>query len=202
MNQLSICLLTLLFITQSVLAQEPIIGGPCQGCDYVFIDLPENISSEAHIAPKQSPGEPLTLKGTVFDMDRKPQPGIIIYAYQTDAKGIYPKGSTRHGNLRAWARTDHLGNYTFTTIRPGSYPDRKIPQHIHLHVIEPGKATYYIDDVSFTDDPLNTEQHKAPKACRGGCGLATPQKHADGIWHVRRDIVLGQNISDYPGVSN
>ena len=197
MPQVSIILSAVLFLFVSVNAEEPVIGGPCQGCEYVFIDQPENINNQARIAPINAQGEPLELSGTVYDANQKPVADVIVYAYQTDAQGIYPEGKTRHGSLRAWVRTDKLGNYTFTTIRPGSYPGRQIPQHIHLHIIEPGKATYYIDDVTFSDDPLLKEKNESQRNCRGGCGLSTPQKHQNGVWHARRDIILGDNISGY-----
>ncbi len=178
-------------------ANEPIIGGPCDGCEYVFVGKPTTLTSHAAITPKNQQGEPLLLKGAVKKSDNSPAPGIIVYAYQTDAFGIYPKGKTRHGGLRAWAISDAHGNYSFSTIRPGSYPERKTAQHIHLHVIEPDVATYYIDDVTFTDDPLIDADLRDQKACRGGCGLTTPKHDVNGVWQVRRDITLGENIHDY-----
>ena len=178
-------------------ANEPIIGGPCDGCEYVFINQPKTLSSHTQIHKNDTKGEPLLLRGTVKNSGGKPIKGIIIYAYQTDTNGLYPKGQTRHGSLRAWTISDAHGNYSFSTIRPGSYPERKTAQHIHLHVIEPDVATYYIDDVTFTDDPLIDAGLRGQKACRGGCGLTTPKHDVNGVWQVRRDITLGENIHDY-----
>lgn len=180
---------------QSVLAQEPIIGGPCQGCEFVFVGMPEQLPSDARIAPPTEKGEPLLLSGTVYSTTGIPASGIIVYAYQTDAQGKYPKGSTWHGSLRGWAKTDSQGRYQFSTIRPQAYPGRTTPQHIHMHVIEPGKATYYIDDVTFSDDPLLTPAERNKKNCRGGCGLATPVKNEQGVWLARRDLYLRVGIA-------
>lgn len=180
---------------------EPIIAGPCEGCEAVFAGRPHVPPAIARIAPAGEPGEPLSLRGTVRDAAGRAVAGVVIYAYHTDASGIYPdapgqpRGAARsHGRLRGWARSDADGRYGFDTIRPGSYPGEDIPEHIHLHVIEPGRATYYIDDVVFRDDPKLTPAHLARHdAGRGGSGVATPRR-LDGVWQVQRDIVLGLNL--------
>lgn len=174
---------------------EPVIGGRCEGCEIVFSGIPRELSWQARIAPKREPGEPLVIEGTVRKPDGKPAAGIVVYAYHTDAAGEYPRGSTRHGRLRGWARTNAEGHYRFDTIRPASYPRSRNPQHVHMHVIEPGKATYYIDDIVFTDDPLLDVSHHRRRAPRGGDGVVTPAKNRNG-WHARRDIVLRLNIGD------
>ena len=177
---------------------EPILGGPCEGCEYVFSGMPERIGSSARIAPVGEPGQRMVIEGTVRNAQGATAAGVIVYAYHTDATGIYPKGSTRHGRLRGWARTDEKGNYRFDTIRPGAYPDRENPEHVHMHVIEPGKGTYWIDEILFLDDPLLTpERLKRMQSGRAGDGAVKPEKDKQGVWHVRRDIVLGRNIPGY-----
>lgn len=183
---------------------EPVLGA-CEGCEAVFEGLPEHLPSRARIGPKDEPGEPLSVSGRVLGADGKPRAGVIVYAYQTDARGVYPRpaeaagsASRRHGQLRAWARSGPNGSYGFETVRPASYPDSNIPQHIHMHVIEPACATYYIDDILFTDDPMLTAQERQRQRQRAGSGISTPTKK-DGRWQVTRDIKLGLNIPDYPG---
>lgn len=182
-------------------AHEPPIGG-CGGCEAVFQGRPATLSASARIAGKNEPGEPLVLEGVVSNAAGKPQPGVIVYAYQTNAKGVYPpdarfrgQAAERHGLLRGFARTDRHGKYRFETIRPASYPGQSVPQHIHMHVVEPGRCTYFLDELRFTDDPLMKgqagEQHP-----RGGSGVVTPRRAGRG-WIVKRDIVLGAGISDY-----
>ena len=96
--------------------------------------------------------------------------------------------------MRGWAVSDDQGRYRFDTIRPASYPTRDVPAHIHMHVLEPGCSTYYIDDVMFTDDPLLTPaQRRAHAAGRGGNGIVTPAR-TEGRWQVARDIRLGAGI--------
>ncbi|WP_026309181.1 dioxygenase family protein [Kangiella aquimarina] len=178
-------------------AQEAVIGGPCQGCELVFVGMPDDVSSSARIAPVDEPGEALIVKGTVYKKDGTPAKGIIVYAYQTDDSGKYPKGSTSHGRLRGWARTNQAGQYEFMTIRPKAYPGRDIPQHIHMHIIEPDKATYYIDDITFDDDPLLTAEKRSNHNCRGGCADSKVERNEQGVWQIQRDIILGEGVQDY-----
>jgi len=175
-------------------AQEPVIGGPCEGCEWVFDDLPKVLASRARIAPEGQPGAPMTIEGTVLTPAGKPAANIIVYAYHTNAGGLYPPAGNRHGSLRGWARTDAGGHYRFDTIRPGAYPGREVAEHVHMHVVEPGVGTYFIQNLEFLDDPLQTTRHREG---RGGNGLVMPERR-DGTWHARRDIALGQNIHDYP----
>ena len=184
---------------------EPIVGLPCEGCEAVFQGRPKTLSFMSRIAPPDEPGSPLRIEGVVRHPNGRPAPGIIVYAYQTDAQGIYPpplepqgRASKRHGKLRGWVKTDAGGRYRFETIRPGSYPGTQIPQHIHMHVIESDRCTYYIDDVAFTDDPhLTSKQLRQMTRGRGGPGVATPKQDSDGVWLVTRDISLGEKIPGY-----
>lgn len=184
----------------------PVVGLLCEDCEVPLIGMPADPPAVARLAPEEEPGERLRLTGRVTDAQGRPRPGVIVYAHQTNQRGVYPgeksdhdAGARRHGRLRAWATTDAEGNYTFLSIRPGSYPGTRMPRHIHLYVIESGCALYYIDDVLFRDDP-----HLTPAAARkadqgrGGSGIVTPTRVAEG-WLARRDIVLGRNIPGYPG---
>ncbi len=186
----------LILYFETISAQETIIGGPCGGCELVFVDMPTQLQTNSRIAPVGEKGETLVLNGTVSNADGSPASGIIVYAYQTDANGIYPKGSTRHGRLRGWALSDQKGRYRFETIRPRAYSGGGIPQHIHMHIIEPNKATYYIDNITFDDDSLLTSEHRKNRSCRGGCGISRPERNDQGVWHVRRNIILREGISE------
>jgi protocatechuate 3,4-dioxygenase beta subunit len=206
MRNLVVALFALL--ATSAYAREPIVGLPCEGCEAVFDGLPAHLAPRSRIAPQSEPGQPMTVTGRVLGTDGKPRPGVIVYAYQTNARGIYPppsnardRASDRHGLLRGWAVAGPDGRYAFETIRPGSYPSRDVPAHIHMHVIEPRCATYYIDDIMFTDDPLLTkEEARRHNVGRGGTGIVAPTL-PNGRWLVTRDIRLGFNIPGYPKCS-
>jgi protocatechuate 3,4-dioxygenase beta subunit len=179
-------------------ARERVLGS-CDGCENVFVEQPAQPAAQARIAAAAEPGEAMVIEGTVRRADGTAAPGIVVYAYHTNAAGIYPRASTRHGALRGWARSDADGHYRFDTIRPGAYPGRDVPQHVHMQVIEPDRGTYYIDDLVFSDDPLLTAaQRQRMNEGRGGSAISDPRKDAHGVWHVRRDITLGQNIAGYP----
>jgi protocatechuate 3,4-dioxygenase beta subunit len=176
--------------------REPIRGGRCEGCDWVFDDLPTSLEYRSRIAPVDEPGAAMTLEGTVTSSAGRAAAGVIVYAYHTDRTGIYPAARNRHGRLRGWALTDAQGRYRFDSIRPAAYPGRQVPEHVHMHVIEPGVGTYYIDNVLFEDDEILTAaDRRGPE--RGGRGVVAPRR-VDGVWQVRRDIVLGRNIPGYP----
>jgi protocatechuate 3,4-dioxygenase beta subunit len=187
---------------------EPEIGDvrviPCEGCEAALVGMPDYaaIPTTARIAPEGEPGEPLVVRGTVYDEAGEPAPGIVIYAYHTDTTGVYPPDeryegwARRHGRLRGWVRTDSTGRYRFDTIRPASYPSGTNPQHVHMHIIEPDCCAYWISSVHFTDDPLVPSDREPNPDARGGNGLVTPRLE-DGVWYAERDIWLGRSVDGY-----
>ena len=84
-------------------SRVPIIGLPCEGCEAVFDGLPQTLAQTARIAPLAEPGEPMRIEGTVYDGEGDEAPGVIVYAYHTDATGVYPSddrlrgAAARHG---------------------------------------------------------------------------------------------------------
>ena len=193
-NLLAGCAVSALLPVRVFAAREPILGGACEGCDWVYDGMPARPGSVARIAPAGEPGVPMTLEGVVT-RGRVPAAGVIVYAYHTNQAGLYPVAANRHGSLRGWAKTDRDGRYRFDSIRPGAYPSRDIAEHVHMHVIEPGIGTYYIDNVEFLDDRLLDSS--IPESLRGGSGRTMPVRHQD-AWQVRRHIELGRNIPAYP----
>lgn len=186
--------------------REPIVGLPCEGCEAVFAGMPVSLTSSARIAPAGEAGEPMRIVGTVRDDEGRIASGVLVYAYHTNASGVYPTADSqrgqagfRHGRLRGWAKTDANGRYQFDTIRPAGYPNTDLPAHVHMHVLEPGRCTYYIDDILFEDDPrLTADMRRKLTLGRGGNGIAIPHQDADGVWLVTRDITLGERIPGYP----
>lgn len=183
---------------------ERIVGGPCEGCGEVFNGMPDIPVAKGLIAGPDEPGERMTIRGTVRRADGSVVSGVVVYAYHTDARGIYPpekpsgRGASPHGRLRGWVRSGADGAYSFSTIRPMGYPNGRAPQHVHMHVIEPGRCTYFIDDIMFLDDPrVPADQLKRHSHGRGGVGLVRPVRGSEGEWVVTRDIRLGAGIADY-----
>ena len=111
----------------------------------------------------------MRISGTVYESDGKtPARNVLMYFYHTNAQGRYAKLGTEprtshawwHGYCRGWLKTNEKGQYQLTTIRPGPYPGRKIPAHIHFYVQAPTQKTcYYLSDFVFADDPLVTDAY-------------------------------------------
>lgn len=195
------------FISFSISSQNrnsgKLIGGPCEGCEAIYEYGNKRLVSVDTLPQFNKLPNPIKVSGVVYKNDGKtPASNIILYAYHTNDKGIYPSNKnskgweSRHGYLRGWVKTDSQGRYAFYTSRPASYPNTNIPQHIHITIKEPGKNEYYIDDVCFKDDPNITKAIINKKNPRAGYGLLSLKK--DGKLHVAtRNIVLGLNIPNY-----
>lgn len=179
------------------------VGGPCEDCQMMFEGIPTTLETRTTIAPKDEPGEPLTIRGIIYRRDGKtPASDVILYVYQTDNNGLYSKGKNQqhailHGHLRGWIKTNATGEYEINTIRPASYPNSKNPQHIHPIIYEPNKGYYWIDEYQFDDDPLLTARERSHVANRGGAGIMKIIKDKNGVWQGKRDIVLGLNVENY-----
>ncbi len=180
-----------------------VVGGGCDGCNLIYEGMPSTLFWETIIPDSKEPGEPLIITGTIYKKDgRTPAPGVILYVYHTDNKGNYSATLTqregrRHGHLRGWMKTDDKGRYRFRTIRPASYPNRKIPAHIHPIIKEEGINEYYLDEYLFDDDPLLTADERSKQEKRGGLGIIKLIKNQQGEWIGQRNIVLGLNIPNY-----
>ena len=96
--------------------------------------------SRVKIAPDNEPGQRLVITGHVLGTDGAARGGVTLYAYHTDAQGLYrPDGSFKgEPRLRGTLRTADDGSYEIDTIKPAPYPHRSIPAHIHVHLRKPG----------------------------------------------------------------
>lgn len=184
---------------------EKTIGGGCDGCEMMYIGMPENIDAEDTSAAWHEGNRKLVITGQVFQLDGKtPAPNVIIYYWHTDDKGLYTAGSQTpaeakaHGRFRGWVKTDEMGKYSIKTARPAAYPNDVIPQHIHLSVKEPGLSNEYYVDLFFDDDPLYLKHKKKyGKADRGGTEILRVVLDGN-IEIAEHNIILGLNIPNYP----
>jgi protocatechuate 3,4-dioxygenase beta subunit len=186
-------ILILLFAVKIMYAQNDNLP-ECEWCG--ANEAPDSLSWKTVIPDQNEPGETLIITGSVYRSDGKTTaPDIILYAYHTNSQGIYPKkgdetgNGQRHGYLRSWMRTNKDGQYQITTIKPGSYPTRSDPAHIHITIKEPDKDEYWIDSIVFEGDPLITESYKSRLKKRGGSGIIS-LTYDEGIWRGMRNIIL------------
>jgi protocatechuate 3,4-dioxygenase beta subunit len=183
-----------------------IVGGGCDGCELMYIDMPKQLNAVDTSAGWFSTGQKLLLTGTVYQLDgRTPAPNVLLYYWQTDLTGKYTPEVNQniktkvHGKTRGWVKTDHKGHYAIYTNRPGVYPDKSEPAHIHISIKEANiKNEYFIDDVVFDDDPYLLPYIKKNKAKnRGGSGIVRVLLNRD-VQVAEHDIILGLNIPNYP----
>lgn len=183
-----------------------IVGGGCDGCELMYVGMPEEIAPADTSPGSNEKGQKLIVTGTVFQLDGKtPAKDVVIYYWQTDSEGYYsPKPgmderAKRHGHIRGWVKTGEDGKYTINTIRPAPYPNDVLPAHIHLAIKEPDvENEYYTDDINFDDDKLLIPHFKKyPKENRGGSGVVRVLLK-DNLQIAEHDIILGLNIPNYP----
>lgn len=168
----------------------PTLGGgaPCGSCN-----APKELSWKTVIPPENEPGEPLIITGRVFQADGKtPAQGMVLWVYHTDRTGYYnEKDDASHPRLKGWMKIGADGKYEFRTIRPGAYPHRTTPAHIHAHVYGPDYSERSIADYWFKDDPrINAEELKKMADQGGHPAVVDLKRGTDGIWRGERDITL------------
>ncbi|MBL7803568.1 MAG: hypothetical protein JNL02_07525 [Saprospiraceae bacterium] len=187
-------------------AQLPEIGGPFENREFFFIGMPDHIDAVDTSAGWTQPGaQKLVISGTIYHRDgRAPAPGVILYYYHTDKKGVYAdregldRRVVRHGYLRGWVKSDENGRYAIYTSRPAPYPGSEQAAHIHPAIKEPCiNQPYYIDEFVFDDDRFLTSAQRKRMENRGGSGILRVSTKGD-IQIARHDIVLGLNIPDHP----
>ncbi len=176
-----------------------------------YAQVPQNITSQDTSPGWTQNGQKILLIGIVYQNDGKtPAPDVVIYYYQTNVEGKYlhkPKekrsmppnelGQT-HGYIRGWVKTDKDGKYSIYTVRPGTYPTKDEPAHVHLTIKEPNTIKeYYIDDFVFDDDKLLTTARRIKMDNRAGSGVLRLVRKGD-LQIGERNIILGLNIPNYP----
>jgi protocatechuate 3,4-dioxygenase beta subunit len=194
-----VCVISLasLAVWQPVMGITPVLqaqeeGGPVYADDKDAGGGARDVPWSATIAGKSEPGERLTLTGTVFGADDgEPREGVTVYAYHTDARGYYRNKPWGRPRLRGWARTNSMGKYEFHTIKPGPYPLRSNPAHIHMTIAIPGKTEWWIPELRFAGDPFLDRQETERAAQQGTFASICPlEPQADGALRCVRDIRL------------
>lgn len=140
--------------------------------------------SEISMTVPGEPGDKMRVSGVVRDEAGKPVAGALVYAYHTDARGIYSEQGSDAPRIFGYMRTDAEGRFAFNSIRPASYPGRpnEFDQHIHYIVTAPGYQDRQTGS-EFADDPYwegKTLPETAVKVTKDDKGVA----------HCRFDMTL------------
>ncbi|MBO6794794.1 MAG: hypothetical protein JJ895_12855 [Balneolaceae bacterium] len=185
--------------SSATIAQNQLLGGPCEGCEAVFEFGDRELSAVDTLPEFYSEGTQIKISGTVFNPDEtSPASDVILYVYQTNEEGVYPKKGNetgwarRHGYLRGWVKTDENGKYTIFSQLPMFYGNE--PAHIHLTVLEPDGSYYYVESFLFEGgDNLNSKHLKNPKP-RGGFNGIMKMQNKNGMLVGKRDLILRKNL--------
>ena len=134
----------------------PLLTGPAGPAD--------NDLTRQHAGEPQ--GQRIIVFGRVLDSDGRPVPDTLVEVWQANAAGRYAHQNDNwpaplDPNFTGSGRvvTDSLGNYSFTTIKPGAYPWRNHhnawrPAHIHFSLFGRAFTQRLVTQMYFPDDPL------------------------------------------------
>jgi protocatechuate 3,4-dioxygenase beta subunit len=150
---------------RATLALVMVCGVLAAGAQSVH-EAPAGAPSRGRVSPQGEPGQALTVSGVVVGPDGAPVAGASLYVYQTDHEGYYgvkPASDNRNPRLKVYLRSDARGAWSFDTVKPGSYPNSKVPGHIHFEISAPGRAAK-IFEIVFEGDPLVTPQMRSNPA--------------------------------------
>jgi protocatechuate 3,4-dioxygenase beta subunit len=154
---------------------------------------PRLASPSSEIVGPDEPGQRLIVSGTLYGDDgRTALAGVTVYVYQTDVTGLYNRDG-RFGaphRIRGWANTDEHGRYEFSTIRPGHYPNRTSPAHIHMTVCRRDIPEWWLPEIMFQGDPLLTDADYGAATRDGRFSNVQALVQHDGYWRCSRDVRL------------
>jgi protocatechuate 3,4-dioxygenase beta subunit len=123
-------------------------------------EAPASAPPTGRVAPPGEPGQSLSVSGVVVGPDGTPIANASLYVYQTDHEGYYgvkPASDNRNPRLKLFLRSDARGAWSFDTVKPGSYPNSRVPPHIHFEVSAPGRESK-IFEIVFEGDPYVTQE--------------------------------------------
>lgn len=101
-----------------------------------------------------------------------------------------PANDNRNPRLRGYLRSDAQGRYEFSTIKPGPYPNNRIPAHIHYVVTAAGYSER-VFEIVFEGDP-NIDDNVRREAAKewSGFSLRRLEKDNQGVWRCTQDVKL------------
>jgi protocatechuate 3,4-dioxygenase beta subunit len=155
-------------------------GGPCA-----------TATTRAVLAGPQEPGLRLLVRGRLIAPDgERPAGGAILYAYQTDATGIYHRDRDAPPRLRGFMKTDADGRFEYETIQPGSYPGTRTPAHVHHQAWGGGWPAQWLNDLNFADDPFVSAADKARSEAAGRFQWVLAPRRDDALLVVELNLRL------------
>ena len=143
-------------------------------------------------APGPASDAVLTVSGRVLSEDCRALAGAVLDIWQCSSAAdgqMYYGCAACNGNSTRWLHGAHYcrgkvaadsnGAFTFTTVRPGKYPERPI-RHIHVKVVH--AETEHVTQLYFQDDPSSASMPDSTRLVVSAAGnsaavdIATPFK--------------------------
>lgn len=155
-------------------------------------------ASRVGIATAKEPGRRLKVVGTLTHADGSAAAGVLVYVYQTDARGWYSDraphvsgqgGDREHARLFGYLRTDAAGRFELETVRPAGYPQSDLPAHIHVEAFPEGGRPL-ITEICFEDDPRMTPTRRE-RSSREGYYVVPVRREKDGTESCKVVMALG-----------
>lgn len=118
-------------------------------------------TEKLEITPAGEPGKRIKVIGKLVDTSGDPLPYVLIYLYQTDAKGWYAadrphvggsEGDRKQARLFGYLKTGKDGMFELHTIKPSGYPLSELPAHIHVEILDVPGYRPLITEFLFDDD--------------------------------------------------
>jgi protocatechuate 3,4-dioxygenase alpha subunit len=149
-----------------------------------------------NFVPEDVSGERITIRGKVFDGDRKVVPDAVLEIWQSDPAGQYaselPAQSSGSRRFTGFGRveTNDEGEFQFTTLKPGRVqsPDRPAQApHIVITLFSRGLLKPLHTRIYFPDQPGNAEDPvlRLVPVDRRSTLIATPSGEQNGqkVWY-------------------
>jgi protocatechuate 3,4-dioxygenase beta subunit len=150
-------------------------------------------TSKIVIAVESEPGSRMVVSGQVFRPDdTTPAAGIIMYAYHTDARGIYneQRSFSVPPRLQGWLKTDGQGRYEYSTIRPAQYPNQSIAAHVHYQFWGPGVPPQFAEELLFADDAKVKPEDRRKSEALGRFAFVKEGVSRGGVLYITQDFRL------------
>jgi len=155
-------------------------------------------AGRATIVTPAEEGAPLIVNGTVRGADGTPAKGVLVYAYQTSAKGWYSdraphyassSGDEKHARLFGYFKTDDMGAYEIGTVMPTGYPGSDLPAHIHVEIAPDSGRAPLITEIRFESDERMTPAMRE-RSKREGFIVVPVTRDSKGTGHATADFTL------------
>jgi len=145
------------------------------------------------LVDEEEPGQPMIITGTVYKSDGEtPLEGIEVYVYHTDVRGYYSENTTssRNPRINGTMITNAEGKYRYRTIKPASYPNSRVPSHVHYVVSGEGFPEQRFT-LEFKGDPHLSAREVEREERKGKFSrIIALEKGEDGIWRGEFNIKL------------